>query len=100
MKLDLAVVAAQTCMAALMQKMYQKGKFAILQYFTALDTRGSGTLTREEFTRALRLFNLAEGVTDGVVNMLISEVETTAGCAGACVVVTCTALRTASSPTK
>ena len=61
--------------SALMQKMYQKGKFAVLQYFTALDGDGSGRLSRADFQKALGLFCLAQQVTDDVVGMLIDEVE-------------------------
>ena len=59
----------------LKEKIYTKGSFAITQHFQGLDSDQSGTLEREEFTNALKLFNLGDCVTDDVADMLHKAID-------------------------
>ncbi len=50
---QLSIELYNATVAALKQKMYQKGNYAILQYFTAVDGKGSGKIGKEDFMKAL-----------------------------------------------
>ena len=59
----------------LKDKIYQKGPFAIQQYFQQLDADNSGVLEREEFLEAMALFNLGECMTEEIADMLLTQID-------------------------